>query len=93
MPVKISTNIPRPVPSAVRIWVNSELEEIEQALKARSACWPRAGGCRSCFHSLEDRIVKRFMREQSRGPQVPAGIPMTEAQLKNWAAVSCEQAS
>lgn len=26
---------------AVRIWVNSELEEIEQALKARSACWLR----------------------------------------------------
>ncbi len=27
---------------AVRIWVNSELEEIEQALKARSTCWPGA---------------------------------------------------
>ncbi|VEB50586.1 putative S-adenosyl methionine adenyltransferase [Salmonella enterica subsp. enterica] len=26
--------------------------------------------------------MKRFMREQSRGPQVPAGLPMTEAQLK-----------
>lgn len=36
------------------------------------------------FHSLEDRIVKRFMRENSRGPQVPAGLPMTEEQLKNW---------
>lgn len=68
--------------------MNSELEEIEQALKARSACW--LGGRLSIisFHSLEDRIVKRFMREQSRGPQVPAGIPMTEAQIKNWAAVS-----
>lgn len=32
---------------AVRIWVNSELEEIEQALKARSMCWPRVGGFRS----------------------------------------------
>ncbi|XPE49282.1 16S rRNA (cytosine(1402)-N(4))-methyltransferase [Shigella flexneri] len=28
---------------AVRIWVNSELEEIEQALKSRSTCWPRVG--------------------------------------------------
>ncbi|MDU5550971.1 MAG: 16S rRNA (cytosine(1402)-N(4))-methyltransferase RsmH [Citrobacter freundii] len=64
---------------AVRIWVNSELEEIEQALKSSLS-----GGRLSIisFHSLEDRIVKRFMREQSRGPQVPAGIPMTEAQIK-----------
>ena len=33
------------------------------------------------FHSLEDRIVKRFIRQHSRGAQVPAGIPMTEAQI------------
>ncbi len=77
---------------AVRIWVNSELEEIEQALKKLAQRAMAPGGRLSIisFHSLEDRIVKRFMREQSRGPQVPAGIPMTEAQLKNWAAVSCE---
>jgi len=67
---------------AVRIWVNSELEEIEQALK-NSLDVLAPGGRLSVisFHSLEDRIVKRFMREQSRGPQVPAGLPMTEAQL------------
>lgn len=66
----------------MRIWVNSELEEIEQALKARSMCWPRGRLSIISFHSLEDRIVKRFMRENSRGPQVPAGLPMTEEQLK-----------
>lgn len=76
---------------AVRIWVNSELEEIEQALKSSLSVLAPGGRLSIIsFHSLEDRIVKRFMREQSRGPQVPAGIPMTEAQLKNWAAVSCE---
>lgn len=32
---------------AVRIWVNSELEEIEQALKSSLSVPPRAGGCRS----------------------------------------------
>jgi 16S rRNA (cytosine1402-N4)-methyltransferase len=67
---------------AIRIWVNSELEEIEQALKgALTALAPEGRLSVISFHSLEDRIVKRFMREQSRGPQVPAGIPMTEAQL------------
>ena len=68
---------------AVRSWVNSELEEIEQALKS-SLNVLAPGGRLSIisFHSLEDRIVKRFMRENSRGPQVPAGLPMTEEQLK-----------
>ena len=63
--------------------VNSELEEIEQALKS-SLNVLAPGGRLSIisFHSLEDRIVKRFMRENSRGPQVPAGLPMTEEQLK-----------
>nr|WP_314421342.1 16S rRNA (cytosine(1402)-N(4))-methyltransferase RsmH [uncultured Erwinia sp.] len=69
---------------AIRIWVNSELEEIEQALKGALGALA-AGGRLSIisFHSLEDRIVKRFMREQSRGPQVPHGLPMTEAQLSS----------
>lgn len=67
---------------AIRIWVNSELEEIERALSG-SLTALSVGGRLSIisFHSLEDRIVKRFMRENSRGPQVPAGLPMTEAQL------------
>ncbi|CCP04173.1 S-adenosyl methionine adenyltransferase [Erwinia amylovora Ea644] len=69
---------------AIRIWVNSELEEIEQALKGALSALA-AGGRLSIisFHSLEDRIVKRFMREQSRGPQVPHGLPITEAQLSS----------
>ncbi|WP_067706822.1 MULTISPECIES: 16S rRNA (cytosine(1402)-N(4))-methyltransferase RsmH [unclassified Erwinia] len=67
---------------AIRIWVNSELEEIEQALKgALTALAPEGRLSVISFHSLEDRIVKRFMRENSRGPQVPAGLPVTEEQL------------
>ena len=57
--------------------------EIEQALKSSLSVLAPGGRLSIIsFHSLEDRIVKRFMREQSRGPQVPAGIPMTESQLK-----------
>jgi 16S rRNA (cytosine1402-N4)-methyltransferase len=68
---------------AIRIWINSELEEIDIALKgALSVLAPGGRLSIISFHSLEDRLVKRFMRDQSRGPQVPAGIPMTEAQLK-----------
>ncbi len=67
---------------AIRIWINSELEEIEKALKGSiDALAPGGRLSIISFHSLEDRIVKRFMRENSRGPQVPAGLPMTEAQL------------
>ncbi len=42
----------------------------------------RAAFQSSVSTSLEDRIVKRFMREQSRGSAGTGGIPMTEAQLK-----------
>ncbi|WP_277966317.1 16S rRNA (cytosine(1402)-N(4))-methyltransferase RsmH [Pantoea trifolii] len=68
---------------AIRIWINSELEEIDTALKgALSVLAPGGRLSIISFHSLEDRLVKRFMRDQSRGPQVPAGIPMNESQLK-----------
>ena len=33
------------------------------------------------FHSLEDRLVKHFIRKHEKGPEVPHGIPLTEAQL------------
>jgi len=68
---------------AIRIWINSELEEIDIALKgAVQVLAPQGRLSVISFHSLEDRLVKRFMRDQSRGPQVPAGIPMTEHQLR-----------
>ncbi len=68
---------------AIRIWINSELEEIDTALKGAVEVLATAGRLSVIsFHSLEDRLVKRFMRDQSRGPQVPAGLPMTEQQLQ-----------
>lgn len=67
---------------AIRIYINSELEEIEQAL-AGSLSVLKPGGRLSVisFHSLEDRLVKRFIRRQEQGPEIPPGLPLTEAQL------------
>ncbi len=67
---------------AFRIYINSELDEIDTALKgALSILAPEGRLSVISFHSLEDRMVKHFMRKESRGPQVPHGLPLTEAQI------------
>ncbi len=67
---------------ALRIFINQELEELTRVLPA---CVNRLGtGGRLVvisFHSLEDRIVKRFMRDESRPPVLPARLPIRAAEL------------
>jgi 16S rRNA (cytosine1402-N4)-methyltransferase len=61
---------------ALRIHVNDELGEIERALpQAIVALKPRGRLVVISFHSLEDRIVKRFMRSGSREDPAWAGLP------------------
>jgi len=67
---------------AIRIFVNGELEDLRQCL-AQTLTVLSPGGRLAVisFHSLEDRIVKRFMRDQARGDNFPPGVPVTQAQL------------
>lgn len=68
---------------AFRIYINSELEEIDTALKgAASILAPKGRLSVISFHSLEDRMVKRFIRKESQGPEVPHGLPLTQDQIK-----------
>ena len=68
---------------AIRIFINSELDELEKVL--RSALTVLAPGGRLSiisFHSLEDRMVKHFMRKQSQGEAIPKGLPLREDQIQ-----------
>ena len=68
---------------AFRIYINSELDEIDTALNGALDVFAEGGRLSVIsFHSLEDRMVKHFIRKESRGPQVPHGIPLTENQIK-----------
>ncbi|WP_431474744.1 16S rRNA (cytosine(1402)-N(4))-methyltransferase RsmH [Marinobacter sp. KM021] len=69
---------------AIRIFINRELEDLEVGLAA--AVERLAPGGRLVvisFHSLEDRLVKRFMRDLARGPKIPKGVPVTADQERS----------
>lgn len=67
---------------AIRIFINDELQDLEQSLpRMLELLMPGGRLVVISFHSLEDRIVKRFIQEEEKGDSYPADLPITRDAL------------
>ncbi|MES9812394.1 MAG: 16S rRNA (cytosine(1402)-N(4))-methyltransferase RsmH [Candidatus Thiodiazotropha sp.] len=67
----------------IRIYINSELDALQRALQSVIDVLGIGGRLAVIsFHSLEDRIVKRFMRDQAKGDRYPPGVPVTRDSMQ-----------
>lgn len=67
---------------AIRIQINRELEQIQRLLESLLGIL-RVGGrlLVISFHSLEDRIVKRFFKTRSSRQEIPRGLPLRDSEI------------
>lgn len=67
---------------AIRIHINRELDELNETLeRVVEVLAPGGRLVIISFHSLEDRIVKRFIREEVKGDPFPSALPIGQGQL------------
>ncbi len=68
---------------AIRIFINRELEEIEGTLpQAVRLLAPGGRIAVISFHSLEDRLVKHFLRAEAKGEELPHGLPVRAHEVR-----------
>ncbi|MBT8141076.1 MAG: 16S rRNA (cytosine(1402)-N(4))-methyltransferase RsmH [Gammaproteobacteria bacterium] len=68
---------------ALRIFINQEMQELEACLQQGAELLnPNGRLCVISFHSLEDRIVKRFMRDASRSDPALSRLPEIPRELQ-----------
>ena len=66
----------------IRIFINNELGDLEDLLNQALDLLSIGGRLVVIsFHSLEDRMVKRFIKQQVRGDVLPAGVAILDSQL------------
>jgi 16S rRNA (cytosine1402-N4)-methyltransferase len=68
---------------AIRIFINQELEELSDVLpQCLNVLKPGGRLVVISFHSLEDRVVKQFMRREAEGEPMPRKLPVRAIELK-----------
>lgn len=68
---------------AIRIAINQELTDLEQGLEQALEILAVGGRLAVIsFHSLEDRIVKQFIKQHEKGKELPRGLPVKNEVFK-----------